>query len=445
MIRPIREIIGRKLFKDTVVLQGGIFASNAIALAASIVLTRILEVEGYGTYVMIFAVYSFLNITRLIGGTHAIVNKIAEANASRRFDEIREIIGYYLKITLVSGLVVGVLGFIFGPYLAKLIYGKELVSIAIRLIFLSSLLNTFGAVALAVLMGFRLMRHCTALNVGQPLVRLALIALFLLLGWGVTGVVVAHLLSGLIASGIGIILLERVRRSGEANLPGISEMFASMLRSPVWKYTRFVLPVSLNKHATAVFAQVPVFLLGRFVEGNEAAGYFNLGLHIVTALWSGFLGLSKNLLPYLSEFKGRNDIRMLKDRFFKVTLLGGITGLLFGIAFTLIMPYVITFIYGEAWGPVIPLIYILMIQYVFLSFGIAANIFYVVSGRVWFAFWIRMIFLAASFPFAILLVKNMEHIGAAIYYSGLVSALTVVYLIDITYRMKKLTAEDSRQ
>jgi O-antigen/teichoic acid export membrane protein len=394
---------------------------------------------------MIFAVYNFLNITRLIGGTHAIVNKVAEANAAKRFDDIREVIGYYLKITLASGLVVGVLGFVFGPHLARLIYDKELVSIAIRLVFLSPLLNTFGAVALAVLMGFRQMRHCTALNVGQPLVRLALIALFLLLGWGVTGVVVAHILSALAASGLGIILLERVRRRGDVNLPGMSEMLSSMLHSPIWKYTWFVLPVSLNKHATAVFAQVPVFLLGRFVEGNRAAGYFNLGLHIVTALWSGFLGLSKNLLPYLSEFKGRNDIRMLKDRFFKVTLLGGFTGLLFGVAFTLMMPYVIIFVYGEAWRPVTPLIYVLMVQYVFLSFGIAANIFYIVAGRVWFAFGVRMIFLAISFPFAILLVKSMEHIGAAIYYSGLVSTLSAVYLIDITYRMKKLPGEYSSQ
>ena len=184
-MRPIREIVRRKLFKDTVVYQVGIFSSNAILLVTSVILTWGLHVNNYGVYVKVFAIFSLFNFTGIFAGANAITNKIAEANAGKRYDEIHELMGYYLKVLLLMGLGIAIMGGALGPLLAKLIYGRPLINMAVRLVFLTVLLNTFSGFAEAVLRGHRLMRHAVGLNTAQLVVRLALISISILMGYGV--------------------------------------------------------------------------------------------------------------------------------------------------------------------------------------------------------------------------------------------------------------------
>ncbi len=437
MIRTIREIVKRKLFKDTIVFQAGIFSSSLISLVTSIILTRTLGIDDYGTYVLIFAVFNLFNITHIIGGANAIISKIAEANAGKRPDEIRELIGYYLKFLLIIGVVVAIFGGVFGPWLAELIYGKPLARTALRIVFLTVLLNTFSGLATAVLRGHRLMRHAVALDVGQLIIRIVFISFFLLQGFGVTGVVTAHVLTSAVSSAIALLILNRVRRTGKADIPDLFEMFSEMLHVPIRKYFGFALLVSLSRFILTLFHLVPVFLLGRFIEGTAAVGFFNLGFHISTALLGVFMGLSKNLLPYLSELKGRGNIAILKDRFIKITISCGIIGIIIAGAFSAAAKNIILYLYKEQWMPVVPVLYVLMVQFVFTSFGIAATHFYTVTERVRFAILVRITLLVLCFPIGVWLIKSKEEFGAAIYYSGLVSVMMAVYLFDILYRIKK--------
>jgi len=436
-MRPIREIVRRKLFKDTVVYQVGIFSSNAILLVTSVILTWGLHVNNYGVYVKVFAIFSLFNFTGLFAGGNAIVNKIAEANAGKRYDEIHELMGYYLKVLLLMGLGIAIMGGAIGPLLAKLIYGRPLINMAVRLVFLTVLLNTFSGFAEAVLRGHRLMRHAVGLNTAQLVVRLALISISILMGYGVTGVVVAHVLSAGVSSVIALVILARVRRSGEANIPGLSGMVLSMFCVPIGKYFGFAFLVSFDKYLMRLFNVIPVFLLGRLVAGDAAAGYFNLGLHIVTALAAGLLGLSMNILPYLSELKGRYDIRMVRDRFLKITMFSGLVAIVIAGGFSLVAKYAVLFVYGSEWLPIVPLIYVLMGQYVLSGFGIAANNFYIVEGRIRFAMVIKLVYLVIGFPVAVILIRGYGEMGGAIYYSALVGLMMATYLVDILYRIKK--------
>ena len=72
--------------------------------------------------------------------------------------------------------------------------------------------------------------------------------------------------------------------------------------------------------------------------------------------------------------------------------------------------------------------------------GKVARVLYIVSGRVWFPLLVKAALLAGGLPVAVLLIKRMMDLGAAVYYCGLVSAVTAIYLIDITSRIKRTTA-----
>ena len=435
-MRPIREIVGRKLFKDTLALQAQTFAGILISLLTSIALTRILGKDEYGTYVLVFAVFNFLNIGRFISPGIVVINRIAEANAAKKPDEIKDAIAYYLKVSVLTGGIVAVIGVVFGPAVAKLIYGKEVASLAVRLIFLTGFLSIISDLTSTVFQALRMMFHLAAFNAGQLLLRLGLIVAFMCFGYGVAGVVAGYLISTFIGSTAGILILQKLRKSGIECIPTVPEMIAATLRIPLMKHIGFVSLTSLNKQATTLIGVVPVLLLGRYAEESEA-GFFNLGLHIVSALWSVFLGLGGNLLPYMSEIKSRNNESLLKDRFKKVALYSGLASIVIAGIFALVARYAVLIVYGEDYLPVVPVIYIMLPQYVLCSFGIAANSYYIVTKRLLFALLSKAFLLIVSIPFGIWLVKKHGAFGAGIHYSALLSLVMAVYIADILYRMKK--------
>ncbi|GAG52680.1 unnamed protein product, partial [marine sediment metagenome] len=212
----------------------------------------------------------------------------------------------------------------------------------------------------------------------------------------------------------------------EKSVPTIGDILAGMFRTRVRKHLGFALFVSMDRQATVLLTQIPLILVGRFVQDNAAAGHYRIGMNIVATLWAGFLGFSKNLLPYLSEFKGRNDFRTLKDRFLKITFFSGAAAIVIGGAFCIVARRIIGLFYGDDFLPVVPIIYVLMGRYVFISFGIATGHFYIVSNRVKFAISIKVLFFLASLAPAIILIKRWEAFGAAVWHSCLISAVMAV-------------------
>ena len=435
-MRPIRQIIGRKLFKDTVAFQAQTFASIVISLLTSIALTRILGKDDYGTYAMVIFVFNLLNIGRYISPGIVVINRIAEANASKKPDEIKEAIAYYLKVSLITGGLVAILGAAFGPALAKLIYGKEVAHLAVRLIFLSVFLSIISDLTIVIFQGMRMMLHFAVFNTIQLAMRLVLITAFLVMRFGVPGVVYAYLLSALLGSLTGILFLHKARKDGNEFIPNTHDVFFSIPRAALKMHFGFMTMTSLNKQATTLISIVPALMLGRYAEKSEV-GFYNLGLHIVGALWSVFLGFAGNLLPYMSEIKGRDNMQLLKQRFRKVTLYSGLASIVIAGAFALIAKYAVLIVYGKDYLPVVPVIYVMLLQYVLCSFGIAANSYYIVTKRVLFALLSKVVLLFVSIPFGWWLVKAYGALGAGIFYSVLLSFVEAVYLSDIFLRMRK--------
>lgn len=435
-MRTIKQIIERKLFKDTVAFQAQIFASIVISLLTSIALTRILGKDDYGAYSMVIYIFNLLNIGRYISPGTAIINRIAEANAAKKPDEIKEAIVYYLKVSLITGGLVAISGAAFGPALAKLIYGKEVAHLAIRLIFLSVFLSIISDLTIVVFQGMRMMLHFAVFNTIQLVMRLVLITAFLLMRLGVPGVVYAYLFSALLSSLIGILFLHKARKDGNAFIPDIHDIFFSIPRVNLNKHFSFMTITSLNKQATTLISIVPALMLGRYAEKSEV-GFYNLALHITGALWSVFSGFAGNLLPYLSELKSRDNLKLLIERFRKITIFSGCASIVIAGVFALIAKFAIQFVYGKDFLPVATVVYVMLVQYVLCSFGIAANSYYIVTRRVLFALLSKIALLILSIPVGWWLVKDYRAIGAGIYYSGLLSVLMLIYLADIFIRIKR--------
>lgn len=434
-MRPIRQIIGRKLFKDTVAFQAQTFASIIISLLTSIALTRILGKDDYGTYVMVIAVFNLLNIGRYISPGIAVINRIAEANASKKPNDIKEAIGYYLKVSLITGGLVAILGAALGPALAKLIYGKEVTHLAVRLIFLSVFLSIFSDLTIVMFQGMRMMLYFAVFNTGLLTIRLCLIAALLFFGYGVTGVVAGYLISAIIGSMSAIVIMQKARKNNAENIPAINEILASVSRARLGAHLRLVSLTSLNKQTTTLIGIIPVLLLGRYAAKSEA-GFYNLGLHITATLWSLFLGFAGNLLPYMSEIKGRNNMTLLKKRFKKITLYSGLAAIVIAVPFALVIRFAILVVYGQDYLPVVPVVYVMLPQYIMCGFGIAANSYYIVTGRILFAFSSKVILLVLSLPFGWWLVREHLAFGAGIYYSFLSSVVTVIHIVNILIRIK---------
>ena len=118
-------------------------------------------------------------------------------------------------------------------------------------------------------------------------------------------------------------------------------------------------------------------------------------------------------------------------------MFSGLVAIVIAGGFSLVAKYAVLFVYGSEWLPIVPLIYVLMGQYVLSGFGIAANNFYIVEGRIRFAMVIKLVYLVIGFPVAVILIRGYGEMGGAIYYSALVGLMMATYLVDILYRIKK--------
>ncbi len=373
MISKFRDFIRISFVRDVGILQVSKFFSIFLTIVSSIILARLLHPELYGLYGLIFAFVGLVGIFIDWGGNYASLTLLAENYAKKNKEEIKNILVYFVKITLLGIGIVGVIILVFSPFLTEIIYGNSQIGDWARVVLMATFLGIFYTGVVIVLQVIRKISQLAFLEVFNKFVYVLLPISFVVIGWGLTGLVWAHFLSSFIFLILSLLIYRSLTREDNL-LPNVRKIFSDFNKVRIKRYFKFGFLIAVDKNLGRLASFLPIIFLGIFTIPQDIA-YFKIAFAYVTIPVMALNPISRLLAVQLPKSKNYGK-QILKEHFFRTTIYSGIISILLAIPFVLLAPYLIEFFYGVDYIPSIKLVYYLAILNVLSGFGVGLGSFY---------------------------------------------------------------------
>ena len=378
MISRLRDFIKISFVRDVGILEIGKFFSILLSVTTSVILARLLHPELYGIYGLIFAFVGLVGIFMNWGGMHAGLTLLAEAYTKKDKQEIKNILTYFTKITLLAICIIGILGIILAPFLTEILYHNSQIGHWARIVLLASFLSIIYSLLIIVLQVLREIKQLTVLETLNKFIYSLLPVAFVLLGWGLAGVVWGHFISAFIFLILSIFFYFSLIKKDEF-LPSLKQIFLNFRKIKLKKYFKFGFSIAVDKNLSRLISILPVIFLGVFASMQEV-GYFKIAFSYIAISSVILEPVSRILIVQLPKSKSYN-LQTLKEHFYKTTLYSGSISILLVIPFIVLAPFLIKLFYGAEYIPSIQLVYYLAVLIIFSGFSVGLSAFYRTVNR----------------------------------------------------------------
>jgi len=359
---------GMKFIRDVGILQLGKAVALVVGFVGSVVFARILGPENYGLYAIVAAfagiVSSFINF----GVWSTTVNLISKAIGRQDREEVRNIIIYFLKVTLLVTNVLWLLVVIFAPQLVTLVYGDVSLANFLRL---NVLVNISAVSFLLLSLTYQVFRNITKLiflETTKKILAVSVSIIFVAAGFGVAGIFYGLLITELIFLIVSIVLLSRIANSFPL-FPSFEEVVKNFWQVRISKYLKFSLQIAADKNLNNFVVDAPTFMLG-ILSTPEQAGLFKVA-HSIGTLPKIFSSNISRLLATVFPLKDSQDPGSLKIYYKKVAKWG--TMLTFGMVAAVFIGTLLFFrlLYGQEYLPALPALYIVLGTNLLLGYAVS--------------------------------------------------------------------------
>lgn len=299
-----------KVIRNTIYNNVGYFSQLLVSLFLTPFIIHKLGVEQFGVWVLIEVIVAYLSLLDLTGIGGAFVKYIAEYHVKEDFKSCNHLVNlgwvYYTCFWLIIALIVVVfknpiLGlFKFSPYL------RDIASFVFIGILFISVIRGSSSVFRSVLLGLQRMDLTNIIAVVSSLVNAVCVVLFLVLGFGLKGLVISGLISALLIGFFQIVFAHKI-------LPQMKFRPFSLDREIFRKTFHYGVNIRIASISELVNQHVDKILLGYFLN-TKLVGLYELGAKIAKIAQSFPEQLLPAILPASSEFHALND----KDRLQKL-------------------------------------------------------------------------------------------------------------------------------
>lgn len=183
--------------------------STVILAVASMLIARLLGPADYGVYSIAFVAPSVMIGLFAFAIPTALTHFVASLRSSERSDELFSVTstGFYFELGV--SLVASAICYIFADLFAVYMLNRSEVSIYLRTISLLIFLQVIFDVFVAIFVGLDAMHASAAMNVVRAVVKITLSPVLILLGFGIHGALLAHMLCYVIGIAVGIAFLRK--------------------------------------------------------------------------------------------------------------------------------------------------------------------------------------------------------------------------------------------
>lgn len=367
MFQALRNVIGpytsfllkRSFVRDVLTLQAGSVFTLGLGFVKSIVLARLLGLEGFGLYAVAVSFVGTFKLFTGFGQEQSLITYFAEAFHQKSESGMRAVLRYYVILSLIAaGLILALA--IISPFIARALYATNapLIATMASIGFLSLLVSLPHSLTISLLQIVRRVPVMTVLENLSQVLQLLLAAAFVLADFGPTGILMGFLVSNLLMTVIYSRYFILLRR--EFSLPGIRESVLS--GEPIGQYVMQGAWIAIDKNTVNLFPSALLFLLGIWAPASAvgiAQLAFNTSNIPSTLLFAHAVRMANSTLPAMKD-KGLAYLREQCALLVKHTLLFHAM-LIF--ASMVVFPAIIVMFYGwEFSAAIVPMLWILLIR-----------------------------------------------------------------------------------
>ena len=373
MISRFKKFIKISFVQDVGILGIGKVFSIFLGAISSIILARLLQPELYGIYGLIFAFVGLIGVFMNWGGVFAGLTLLSKAYTKKDKQEIKNILTYFLKITILAICTVGILSIFLAPFLTDLFYKNSQIGDLARIVLLAGFLTIIYNLLVIVLQVNRKIKELTILEVFNKFIYIFFPIIFVLLGFGLNGIVWGYFISAFIFLISAIFIYSFLIKKDEL-LPSLKQIFLNFKKINFKKYFDFGFLIAINKNLSSLISFLPIIFLGIFASMQDVA-YFKIALSYVMIPSMLLNPISRILDVQLPKSKSYN-LKILKKHFYKTAIYSGLISILLVVPFIVLAPFLIKLFYGAEYIPSIDLVYYLSILIVSSGFSVGLGSFY---------------------------------------------------------------------
>jgi O-antigen/teichoic acid export membrane protein len=353
-ISQIKSMALSKTARYSLILFGGNLANALLSMVAVIIVSRILGPVNFGVLAVFNAIFGLmLGLTDFGLGTTAIklISSQMENNKHRAAVTMRVI----LKLELVAGFVVGIIGLLCAGPIASAIGGPHLLN-AVRLAFLASAFASAGAFVVPFLVAKQQFLKNAIIGISVGFIRT--LGVVLLLTWSalnLSHVLWVYTVAPIVAFFIGLYFAPRDWRVKPA-VGEEKEAFGQIFHFSKW--------VLLSYFATMAASRLDIFLLSS-MKGSEAVGLYAAALQLASVMPLLIGAVTTVLLPRVSQLGSRDEFKS----YLKKVLLGATVVVIVLAPVAIFGDLVIKLIFGAKYVAAIPAFKVLFAAYLVAIFA----------------------------------------------------------------------------
>jgi O-antigen/teichoic acid export membrane protein len=421
---------GFDLIKNTAHCLFNTSVGDLLSWAISIWVARQLGVNNYGVFTLVLWFTGIFGWMVGMGFPQAVTKFIAEHEGKEEYEVLGPIVFFVLKIeVLLSLLTTAVLVFFTTPIADFFFSPAE--SFFFFLAFVGILPGIVTAILSATIEGLQKFEYFTYANLIITPFSLAAKVIVLLMGKGITGLLIVMFVFSVINTIFYLIVIKKERLS----IFGRHEPLQKALKKRIGRYNLSVMAIMFCDKI--IWDKSENFFLGRLCTSAEVA-FYNLGFNIVRRI-SNILPSTfwRVLFPAMSGYAGAGSHDKTQRVFFLTTRYLAFLTFPVGIAGAVLAYSMIHFLYGHSFiGAQRPLQIMFLASTVTMMCNPAAAVLYGYDKQS-FIYKLGSVMALINIVLDVLLIKRFGAIGAAACYAFTTVVGTTIGMI-YTCRVMKL-------
>ena len=404
----------------------GSMGGRLISVISSIFIARVLGPAYFGLYSIGWTLLRFVSLIASLG-MDRVVLRFAPRYYRNNASALKGLFFRATGISAVAGLFFGAILFGLSSWLGGTIYQKPDLEPVFRLFALAFPPFIVLGVIAAITRVTQVIKYSVIIqDIGQTLLGLILMVFFYFIGFKLFGMIIADVISSIIALIMGVIIIFRL----------FPDIFAVKAKSEI-SYKE-IFGFSIPAVMGGAFS-VYVFWIDRVLVGYFRTSFENGIYQSVSQISTIFLvisaGINAIVVPMFADYYQRGDTKSLEE-VYKISTKWCIYISIPILGVLIISPKeVLSFIYGTQYSSGWNILLILLIGQCINLFTGSVNPLLIMTGNQSFLFKISGIVLCIDVILSVIMIPSLGLTGAAI---GTSISLGILYIVALIWAKKKL-------